>query len=123
MVSGHPQIIDRVYGFAAHCEIMDINADGVRELLLFYHSGANQYVLKLYRINEGSILADHFTPITGAGLSSNLESIKIKEGTIQVMYQQFSPPHSAVKSTENYKLDGLQLVRTGTHLEILSNVK
>lgn len=123
VVSGRPQIIDRVYGHTAHFEMLDINADGVRELLLFYHSGANQYVLKLYRINEGAILTDHFTPITGDGLSSNLGSITIKGGTIQVMYQQFSPPHGAVNSTESYKLDGLHLVRIGTRLEILPKEK
>lgn len=120
VVNGHPEIIDRVHGHTAHFEMRDINTDGVRELLLFYHSGANQYVLKLYRINEGTILTDHFTPITGDGLSSNLGSIKITGPTIEVMYQQFSPPHGAVNSTETYRLDGLQLVRTGTRLEIVT---
>lgn len=50
VVSGRPKIIDRVHGHTAHFEAMDINADGVRELLLFHHSDANQYVLTESRI-------------------------------------------------------------------------
>lgn len=119
---GHvPMIIDRIYGHTPQFEIRDINSDGKNELLLWYHTGANQFGLKIYTINEKVFDFEYFTPVK-ADLMSNMGSIKIVDGQIILQNQQFvsSPQSGAILSTETYRFVGQTAERIGTRLEFIT---
>jgi hypothetical protein len=119
-VNGSPQIIDRVEGHTPSLELQDVDSDGQRELLLYYHAGANRLVLKLYSINGAEFTPDHLSPVQGDQLSSNMGSIKIIHGKIETLEQQRVSADSAINSTETYELNGLVLKRVGTRHELVS---
>ena len=82
-VNDVPSIVDRIQGFGLKCEVVDINEDGNKELLCFFHAGANQLQLRMYKITSGETVGEGIIPLSPT-LSSNMAYIKIAQKTIEV---------------------------------------
>ena len=108
IVNGRPSIIDRVTGFEPKLELSDLNADGKRQLLLYYHTGARQYVLKMYLVNSGAILAEQLTPVRPQ-LYSDTGSIMLEKGALVTRNQQTGSNNTPKECVARYKLEGEEL--------------
>ena len=116
-IDGRPSIIDRFVGFKPSYEVRDLNSDGSRELFFYFHTGAHQYVLKIFKINEGSVVVERLTPIMPM-LYSDMGSIKCVGSDILTKNQEpLSDGSGAIITTDRYRFDGTALKLIDTQRE------
>lgn len=70
--SGHPNIIGSFNGHSAEVSIIDMNSDGVEEILIFFNSGSNQRNIAMF-----TLLKDEFEVVNTDEIYSNLNEIEI----------------------------------------------
>lgn len=75
-------------------------------LAVTYFSGGNQYLLKLFQLNE-----DKITPVKGMPVASNLRAIEIQNDRIVVKNQVTDNDGNRAIVTEHYTIDGDMLVK------------
>jgi hypothetical protein len=56
MNGDHARIVDRIHGVAVGFQLKHIGGTNEPKLLVFYHAGAHQYCVKLYRLDDIDII-------------------------------------------------------------------
>lgn len=100
-LASHPVIEDKISGH--HLRIELINCNGGRFIAIYYFSGGNQYVLKLYSwMNNNDIIALSHQPN-----ASNMRDIVFRGDQIIVKNQEYSnSKRGRIVCTDIYRLEG-----------------
>jgi hypothetical protein len=105
---GEPTVVGTIRGFKISLELRDVDGDGRMELLAFFHAGANQFGLSLFRIGRYEVV-----PLRDQPTTSNMRSIKVADGEVHVEVNKGLSANEAVIETHRYRLDGNRLLEMG----------
>jgi hypothetical protein len=106
---GCPAIVEWIEGgHTPNLTMQDIDSDGKKELLFYYHVGANQLVLKMFCVDAATVTAKRLTPVAEP-LYSNYGSIKIIDGYVVVQNMKRISINEGVLSSQRYRLNGTKL--------------
>jgi hypothetical protein len=102
LVNNYPQIIDSFYyGHHISFQLIDLGKDNTNNLAIFYHSGAHQYGVRIYKI-----VGIDITPLKTQPDTSNMGSVKIKGGDIIIGNQEIESDGTINQSIGFYRVVG-----------------
>lgn len=90
----YPIIVDGIYGDHLSFELSNIGGTNGQDLLVFYHSGGNQFGVKIYTIDGVGI-----SPLKTQPVSSNMGYIQLKGKEIIIKNQEFKIDSSTTHAT------------------------
>jgi hypothetical protein len=100
VINGHyPRIIDCIQGIEPSFQISKLGGTNDPKLLIFYYAGANQYCLKIYRLDGTEII-----PFKTQPGCSDTASILLKGGEIIVQYEEINIDGTSTLYTDTYRV-------------------
>ncbi|QSX39439.1 hypothetical protein [Shewanella cyperi] len=107
--NGYPAIIDRETGHGPKLQTVDLDSDGIEEVVLAFKSGGNQTLMNIYRLSDFNL-----SKLDTTKLSSNMASIEIVENSnspvfIKVSNAEVAPSNQQIVVVENYFLSNGKL--------------
>ena len=104
----YPKIIDVIFGHSPELDVFDAGEDGNQGVALFYTSGARQYCLRLYRLEN-----DGCQPLDNEEVASNMHYIQLTNNTIVVKNQGFISENEVEIETKRFVIqnEGIDLLK------------
>lgn len=103
LINGSPKVVDVLYGCCLSLRLANIGDTNTVKLEVFYHSGANAYKVKIYKIDGVDI-----TPFETQPTGSNMGSVELKGEHIIIKNQEINHDDSFTIYTDVYRIDGDQ---------------
>lgn len=100
-INGYPRIINVLDGHDVTLQLTNIDHTNKRQLRVFFHTGASQYGVRLYKVNGMDIV-----PLSTQPVNSNMGSVKVNGMEIVVKNQECNNDGTITICTDTYKVVG-----------------